>query len=72
MYRSNASADRVTEDRMAGNNVELSVNLAATQFVIPHIPLARKKISKGIPKTPTAKSITDCTRMINKQGLLFS
>ena len=64
MYLSNVRADRAITDSIDGNTVDLNAKVAAMQFVIPPIPLARKKINKGMPTTPTAKSITDCTRMI--------
>ena len=64
MYLSNVSADRVKHDWLPGNTGDFNAKLAATQFVIPPIPLAIKKMNKGIAKTPTAKSMMDCTRMM--------
>jgi hypothetical protein len=63
-YLSNVIADRLMEDIMAGNKIDFNAKVAATQFVVPPIPLARKKINKGMLKMPTARSITDCTRMM--------
>jgi hypothetical protein len=64
MYLSNVSAERVKQDCMGGNIGDFNAKLAATQFVIPLIPLARKKVNNGMLTIPTAKSLMDCTRMM--------
>jgi hypothetical protein len=48
---------------MEGNTDDRNARYAATQFVIPPIPLAKKNINKGMEKNPTAKSSTDWRRI---------
>ena len=59
MYLSNVRADTVEVDSPIGNAVNLDVKVAKIQFAFPRNPLTRKKVNKGMPKTPTAKSTKD-------------
>ena len=59
MYLSNVIADNVIADTPTGTIFAREAKIVVMHFEIPPILLARKKINRGMPKRPIAKSITD-------------
>jgi hypothetical protein len=64
MYLSIVNADNVKIDTPIGKTDDLYARVATKQFDIFRIPVTKKIRNKGIPKTPTAKSVTDCKIII--------
>ena len=59
MYLSNVIAYNVIVDTPTGTVFAREAKVVVIHFEIPPIALARKKINRGMPKTPIAKSSTD-------------